>query len=425
MKSFTKINRRNFLRTGATGAAAAALFSAPGVLTSCTKQEEDRYSRLDEIIATPVFKRELFNEPVIIESVELLRYRNSFLCRVRSNQGAEGWSVGNDFQMVHLYPIFVNRLQSFFIGKDARDWEDLLRDVYVYRSNYKLQNLALWVPLATIEFAVFDMLGKIAGKSLGELIGDIHHTDIAVYQANNYRGLSAEESAERIRDQVIETGAKAVKFKVGGRMTDPEIPEGRSDELIPLIRKVLGPDMIIYADANGSYDVEESVRIGRLMEEQQFDFFEEPVPFDWFEETKMVADALKIPIAGGEQEASMHAFRWLIGHNALQVTQPDIFYFGGIVRSMKVALMSAAKGIECTPHISGSGLGFLYMMHFVSVLPNAGAYHEFKGFNVHLPFECPTSDLKIVDGKIKVPTGPGLGIIIDPDHIKNYSVVNT
>jgi L-alanine-DL-glutamate epimerase-like enolase superfamily enzyme len=136
-----------------------------------------------------------------------------------------------------------------------------------------------------------------------------------------------------------------------------------------------------------------------------------------------VADNLKIPIAGGEQEPSMRNFRWLIANEALQVVQPDIFYFGGMVQSMKVARMAASKGLECTPHISGSGLGFLYMMHFVSALPNAGPYHEFKGFNEELPMECPTSDLQSHDGVVTVPTGPGLGVIIDPDHVKNYEVV--
>ncbi len=70
-----------------------------------------------------------------------------------------------------------------------------------------------------------------------------------------------------------------------------------------------------------------------------------------------------------------------------------MFYFGGMIRSMKVARMAEAFGKECTPHISGSGLGYLYMMHFVSAIPNAGPFHEFKGFNEELPFTCATSSL--------------------------------
>ena len=142
-----------------------------------------------------------------------------------------------------------------------------------------------------------------------------------------------------------------------------------------------------------------------------------------YEETKQVADALTIPIAGGEQEASMHNFRWLIAHDALQIVQPDVYYFGGMIRSMRVARMAAAFGKVCTPHISG-GLGYLYMMHFVSAIPNAGPFHEFKGNSKEISIVCPTSSMKIDNGVIKVPTGPGCGVEVDPDYLKKYKIVS-
>jgi L-alanine-DL-glutamate epimerase-like enolase superfamily enzyme len=109
---------------------------------------------------------------------------------------------------------------------------------------------------------------------------------------------------------------------------------------------------------------------------------------------------------------------------ALQVVQPDQFYYGGMIRSVKVARIADAAGIQCTPHMSGHGLGYLYMMHFVSVLPNAASFHEFKGFSQRFEMECPTSSLEIDEnGRIKVPTGPGLGVIIDPDFIKKHEIV--
>jgi L-alanine-DL-glutamate epimerase-like enolase superfamily enzyme len=61
--------------------------------------------------------------------------------------------------------------------------------------------------------------------------------------------------------------------------------------------------------------------MGKLMEDYDYGYFEEPVPFDWYEETKQVADALDIPVAGGEQEPSMHNFRWLIKNNASKFPQ--------------------------------------------------------------------------------------------------------
>ncbi|MFC4873264.1 mandelate racemase/muconate lactonizing enzyme family protein [Negadavirga shengliensis] len=415
--------RRDFIKKTALGALIPTT-GLPLYKTGQGKIRQTDYSELDRILEEPVLDLSALKEPVILESVELLRFEDNFLCRVRTKDGAEGLSVGNNFQMVHLYPIFTNRIQPFFIGKDVRNWEQLLEEVYVYQSNYKLQNLAFWVPLATLEFAVLDLLGKLSQKSIGNLLGDVYHSEVAVYQANNYRGKSALESVERIRQNVEETQARALKFKVGGRMSkNADYPPGRTEELIPLVRKTFGDDMVIYADSNGSYTPDEAIRIGRLMEAYRYDFYEEPVPFDWYEETLQVAEALNVPIAGGEQEASMHTFRWLIQHDALQIVQPDIYYFGGMVRSMKVAKMAAAKGKECTPHISGGGLGYLYMMHFVSAVPNAGPYHEFKGFNNELPLECPTSPLTSEGGVVKVPTGPGSGVIIDPDFINKHKEV--
>jgi len=415
-----KTNRRQFIETTVAGGIGATL---PG---SYLTQEsiKDKYSKLDEIIRKPVLKVNLFKTPVIIDTLELLKYKNTFLCRVRSKDGAVGIAVANNAQMKSLWPVFINRLQPFFIGKDARDLERLFEEVYVYESNYKMQNLALWVPLATIEFAVLDMLGRIAGKSIGQLIGEIHNPKIAVYQANGDRGITAEETIIKIQKDVEESKAKAIKFKVGGRMSNNfESPKGRTEKLIPLVRKTFGDKMVLYADSNGSYTADEAIRIGRILEEYKFDFYEEPVPFDWYEETKEVADALKIPIAGGEQEPSLHMFRWLIANNALQIAQPDVFYFGGMIRSMKVARMADAFGKDCTPHISDSGLGYLYMMHFVSAIPNPGPYHEFKGFNKDIPYECKTSSLASDEGIITVPSGPGLGIDIDPAYIAKHQVV--
>jgi len=414
-------NRRKFLATSLIGGLAATV----PISTFGRKLSGDpklRYEELDEILKQPVLKKELFASPVIIETLELLRYKNSFLCRVRSTDGATGMSVSNNSQMKSFYPVFVNRLQSFFIGKDAREFESLLEEAYVYDSNYKFQSLALWVPMATIEFAILDMLGRIADKSMGQLIGEIHHPFVNFYQANSERDITEEQVLEDLHKQLAISNTKALKFKLGGRMSHPEFPPDRSARLIPLARKIFGDDMHLFADANGSYTAEEAIRIGKLLQEYKYEHYEEPVPFDWYEETKQVADALTIPIAGGEQEASMHNFRWLIANDALQIVQPDVYYFGGMIRSMRVARMANAFGKLCTPHISG-GLGYLYMMHFISAVPNAGPYHEFKGNNKEVPLECKTSSLLIENGVMKVPTGPGSGIDIDPEFIKRHEVV--
>ena len=426
-----KTNRRQFISTAIVGGLAATLpLTSRGMSLPISNSEalKDKYARLDEILKQPVFKKEFFNSPVIIESLELLRYENSFLCRVRSKDGAEGISVGHSGQLRSQYPIFTNLLQPFFIGKDARDLDQLIEKVYIYKLNFRLSGMALGVPLATIEFAILDMMGHIAQKPIGQLIGSIQHPKVAVYQATEYREKSVEESMELIKRDVAEYNAKALKIKVGGLMfgtTDMNAvgPAGRTETIIPLVRKTFGEKMVLYADSNGFYSVDEAIRVGKLLEEYRFEFFEEPVPFEWYEETKQVSDALTIPVAGGEQEFSLHGFRWLIANDGLQIVQPDCFYFGGMIRAMKVARMAEAFGKSCTPHMTGGDLGFLYMMHFVSALPNALPYHEFKGFKTDIEYECNTSPLKSEYGLVKVPTGPGSGVVIDPGFIRRHQVV--
>ncbi len=428
-----KIKRRQFLSTAASGGLAASL-----PLSSCSRngtiegpsELKDKYEKLDQILKQQVFKRELFPSPVIIDTLELLRYENNFLCRVRSKDGAEGISVGHGFQLESLYPIFTNLVQPFFINKDARDLDLIMEKVYIYKLNFRLSGLALGAPLATIEFAILDMMGHIAGLPMGQLIGNIHHPEVEMYQATEYRDKPVEESMELITRDVGENNARALKIKVGGLMFETEDlhaegPPGRTEIIIPLVRKTFGDDLVLYADANGFYSVEEAIRVGKLLEEYNYQFFEEPVPFHWYEETKEVADALSIPIAGGEQEFSLHGFRWLIANNGLEIVQPDLFYFGGMIRSMKVARMAEAFGKSCTPHMSGGDLGFLYMMHFVSVLPNAMPHHEFKGFRTNVVFECNTSPLQSVNGVVQVPTGPGSGVDLDPDFIAKFKPVKT
>jgi L-alanine-DL-glutamate epimerase-like enolase superfamily enzyme len=132
---------------------------------------------------------------------------------------------------------------------------------------------------------------------------------------------------------------------------------------------------------------------------------------------------LRIPIANGEQDYNYYGYRWLLANGGLEIYQPDNYYFGGLIRSMKVSRMAAAFGKTIVPHMSGGGLGFLYNIQFVSAVPNAGAHHEFKSFKTNVRYECKTAPMKVVAGKIKVPTGPAFGFDLDPDWVKKHQPV--
>jgi L-alanine-DL-glutamate epimerase-like enolase superfamily enzyme len=342
---------------------------------------------------------------------------------VRAADGAAGISVAHPDAIKSTYPILLKRVIPSFVGKDARDLESLLWDVYLVHDNYKWQGLPFWTCVAALEIAILDLLGKSASRPIGDLLGGVVRRDIAVYRASGNRGNTPEQEIEYLKKIVAEIGATAIKFRLGGRMMYNDETTRRDKALIPLTRKTFGEAMTIYADANGSYDIPTAVRIGRLMEEHKLAFFEEPLPFDDYDGTKKVADALKIPIALGEQENSLNNFRRIIQNGVTRIAQPDILYFGGMIRSIRVARTAAAAGLQCTPHMSGGGLGYLYVMHFASCVPNAGPHQEFKGFGGTLPVASDTSSLKSEKGVIRVPSGPGLGITIDPDFLQKSKVV--
>ncbi len=412
--------RRHFLKAVAgTGIVAAGAQRA-------LAQEERRPSleQLDRAAARRVLQLEALRSPVKIASLELLRNGRTYLVRARSADGAEGLIAPNSERMRDLYPVFVNRVAPFFVGKDARELEPLLDELYRHDSNYKLQGLALWTSVAAAEFALLDLLGKLAGKSLGELLGGVLRKDIAIYRASGNRGNTPEQEIEYLKKIVAESGAKALKFRLGGRMSrNADSPPGRSEKLIPLVRETFGEAMTLYADANSSYDVPKAIAIGRLMEKYKYGFFEEPVPFDHLDDTKQVADALDIPVAAGEQEFSLWGFRWVIHHRAVDIVQPDLHYFGGYIRCMRVARMAAEAGLPCTLHMSG-GLGYVDALHFMSCIPNALAFQEYKGLS-NIPVSCTTSSLQPKEGIVRVPSGPGFGYTIDPDFVRKAVAVRT
>ncbi len=429
-----KSNRRKFISTTALvgGSAAILPFSSLGS-TNQPKQDYSDYSILDKALQRPVLKRELFPLPIIIETVELLQNRNNFICRVRSKDGAEGISIGHPFISKQGYPMFENCVRHRFLGKDARDLDRLVFDAA--ERNVKSQGVPLCVQIATLEFAILDMLGTLTNKPVGQLIGEIHHPEIAIYlgtRVSDLRRKEPEVSLELVKKDWSETKAKAIKLRAGrgdNLGSDIDNAPGRTEKLIRMARETFGDEMVLMIDGNGSYSVKEAIHIGKLLEEYNYYFYEEPVPWDWYEEQKQVADALKIPMAGGEEEFGIHAFRWLIANNAFDIIQPDQFYFGGMIRSMQVARMAEVAGKTIVPHMSGGGLGYLYLLHFVSACPNAGEYHEFKMFATkdangnRIPIESKTESFSSKNGVIKVPQGSGLGIHIDPDYIKTHKVL--
>ncbi len=368
--------------------------------------------QLDEAASARLLKLDSITSPVRIASIELLRDERNHFVRTRSTDGAEGVAVTNG-RVKYLYPILQQLVIPYFLGKDARDLESLIDGVYIYRSNYKLSGVAFWCCVAWVEFSLLDLLGKVAAKSIGELFGGVIRREVPIYVASGNRDTTPQQEVKVLAGHIERTGARGVKFKVGGRMSNnADSFPGRTEGLIRIVRKALGDGVTIYADSNGSYDARKAIEIGRLLQDHGIDMFEEPCPFDYLEETERVADALEIPIAGGEQETSLRRFRWMIDNGAVQVVQPDLHYNGGFIRATRVARMAARAGMSVIPHMSGEGVGYVDVLHLASFTPNMGDFQEYKG-GLEQTGSWYDPPLRLANGAINVPTGPGFGIKAD------------
>ena len=229
-------NRRGFIGAMATASLASMRGKSHAENTSAIATD---LHELDKAAAAPVLKLDKLKAPVIIESIKLLKEDEEYFVHVRSKDGAEGVALTNPPREQYLDKILKQLVIPFFIGKDARDLENLLWELYRWNDNYKLYGLALWSPQAWVEFAILDMLGRITGQPIGALLGEILRQDVAIYVASGRRDTTPEQEVEYLQKLVEQSGAKAVKFRVGGRMSrNADAMPGRTETLIPLTRKL-------------------------------------------------------------------------------------------------------------------------------------------------------------------------------------------
>jgi L-alanine-DL-glutamate epimerase-like enolase superfamily enzyme len=337
-----------------------------------------------------------------------------YFVRSTSTDGAVGIANAND-RFAFVWPIAKQLVIPYFIGKDARDVESLVDGVYLTKSNYKLAGLALWIGVGCIELSLFDLLGKLAGKPVGELLGGVIRREIPIYLSSGLRDTTPEQEIEWLSQRLAETQARAVKLKVGGRMSsNADASPGRSEKLIALARKGWGDGVTLYVDANGSYTAEKAIEAGHMLEAHGVSLFEEPCPFDEYEQTKQAADALRIMVSGGEQDTSLARFRWMIQQRGVDLVQPDLIYNGGFIRCLRVARLAAEAGMWITPHCPRADPNAAYMLHFASVVPNLGPFQEYRAQGPTLSPWWISPSFEAREGVVEAPAGPGLGVEYDP-----------
>jgi len=398
------MNRRNFLMAS-TAAALASASDAP--------QEDPTLFSLHKSLANPLK----------ITAIDLLKSGNQYFVRTRTSDGAEGIVLTKN--MEDYIAILLRRVIPHFLGQDARDIERLVDEVYVVDSNYKLAGQAFWCPVAYVEQSLFDLMGKAVKKPAAELMGGVLRKEIPVYLSGSGRDTTAEEEVEVYVRGVELTGAKAVKFKIGGRMSEnADAYPGRTEKILDLAQqKLAAKKIILMADANGSYTAAKGIEIGKRLQELNYLWFEEPCPWEELSETKKVADALTMKVAFGEQDSSLWLFQWMIDNHVMSVVQPDLNYNGGFIRAARVARMARKANLWICPHNTQTGAASVNILNFAATTPNIGPFMEYVWRAPHKPESWYAPNFEIRNGVIPLPTGPGLGLEFDADFIQKATVV--
>jgi L-alanine-DL-glutamate epimerase-like enolase superfamily enzyme len=403
------MNRRRFLQAAALGGA--------GVVA----RAQSVHDMSDEIVeyGKPVFDLHRFSStPIKIASIELLRAGKIYLLRTRSTDGAEGIIQCKD--IADYIPILAHRVMPHFLNKDARDLEHLVDEVYVTNSNYKLAGQEFWCPVAYIEQSLFDLIGKTLKKPASELMGGAIRKEIPVYLSGSARELPADDEVGIYIRGVEYTGAKAVKFKIGGRMSDNhDATPGRTDRILELAHeKLASKGITLMADANGSYDAKNAIAMGKRLQEMNYLFFEEPCPWEELSETKKVADALEMKVAFGEQNSSAWQFQWIVDNKVADIVQPDLNYNGGFIRAARVARMARKAGMWICPHDTQTGAASVNILNFAATTPNIAPFMEYVWRAPAKKDSWYTPNFEIKNGVIALPPGPGFGLEFDPDYLK-------
>lgn len=418
------LTRRQWLKHGLAWTAAAAL---PTWQACATAYPAARPSFANAQPLTPLADiQRLISQPVVIARVEILRFGKEYMTRVTTTDGVVGHSMGNN-RIPNLVSIFRDLVAPFFIGQDARSLADAWERFY-YNSKervYKYTSMPLWNCFGQVEVAILDILGQVAGKPVAELLGPVLRTEIPVYLSSLRRNTTPEQECEWLGKRVEATQGRAIKIKIGGRMSKNEDAyPGRTDALVPYARKFFGDAMEIYVDANGSYDAPTAIAVGRMLEDYGVGFYEEPCEWEDFVAHQQVAQALNITVAGGEQDHSLPKWEWMMANGALQLVQPDIMYNGGILRTIHVANMALRHGLPVTTHNPRNNAEYANLLHLAAVLPNLGPFQEFRAEDAKskIPF---TPDIVCTGGTVKTLTQPGLGIQYDPAFMAKAEVLAT
>jgi L-alanine-DL-glutamate epimerase-like enolase superfamily enzyme len=347
-------------------------------------------------------------------------YSNEFvsLVRVRTDEGGEGWGQISPYHADISALVMHRQVAPWALGQDALDINSLIDRIV--EIEFKFPGSYVRRALAGLDTALWDLRGKLEGKSVCELLGG-QPRPFPVYASSMRRDITPEAEAERFARLREAHGFRAFKFRIGRECGhDQDEWPGRTEAIVPAIRRALGDDATLLVDANCGYSPARAIEVGQFLAAHGVAHFEEPCPYWEFEQTAEVARALEIAVAGGEQDCSLSQWRRIIDMRAVDIVQPDVCYVGGLARALRVAARAASAGLQCVPHSANLSLVTVFSLHMMGAIPNAGPYVEYAiEPHEYYPWQAGLfgPELTVRDGCVDIPSGPGWGVEINPEWL--------
>jgi D-galactarolactone cycloisomerase len=352
--------------------------------------------------------------------------RNALLVEIIDVSGACGWG-----ECYGPAEVTQSAIQSFYAPL-LLGWSPLQNEAawqHCWRASLDFARKGIMMgAMSGLDMALLDLKGKLLGVSASELMGGRVCDTVSCYATGMYfRELPEAQLLELLLAEAagyVKQGYAALKIKVG-----KNIPF--DVQLVREMRRAF-PETRLMADSNHAYDLPEAITVGRVLEEQSFAWFEEPLSPEHHGMFRQLADKLDVPIAAGECEQTRWGFQHLLSAGGVQIAQPDLAYCGGPTEAMKIRTVASALGINVVPHAWGTMLNLASAAHFL-----ASTHVEPGRAEVAQPLlevdrtpnpmrdEMYAVGLQISAGVVTVPTAPGLGVEPDRAAMKTFTVQET
>jgi L-rhamnonate dehydratase len=307
-------------------------------------------------------------------------------------------------------------LRCVLLGEDPFEVERLWHKMYMASVYYGRRGAAIQV-ISGIDIALWDIIGKATGQPVYKLLGGGHRDRVRAYASTLFRPEPAGMTEACL--QYLDQGFTAVKFGWGVFGQDPD----RDEMLVASARRALGDKVDLLVDA-GWYlprTPKEAIRMVRRIEPYRPFFVEEPLHPEDYDGYARLAGAVDTPIACGEQEATEWGFQLLIERGKVDVVQPDLSRCGGFTTARKIVHMVELHNRLCIPHAWISDLLTAASLH-LNAFMRRSVFQEFNVTTGPLSREICKNPIRMRDGYLPVPQGPGLGVEVDEAVIEKYRI---